>query len=211
MSQLTTSLKEASLVPGAAAALIPPAFAPSVDLSVSFASSEAAPSSSSSSSVRLGNLLRVSQVQREPSVSFQVEAGAAANDGSYLLMLVDPDAPTPEDPKFAFWRHWVVSGLKPPSSSSFSFSSSPALSSSGTTLTAFLGPGPKPESNPHRYLFLLYREPPGLALTRAEVGGDAFVERRSFDVAGFVAAHGLQLAGVNWMLCAADEQSAENE
>lgn len=48
-------------------------------------------------------------------------------------MLIDPDAPTPEDPKFAFWRHWVVSGLKP------------GAAATGTTLTEFLGPGPKPE------------------------------------------------------------------
>lgn len=32
---------------------------------------------------------------------------------SYTLMLVDPDAPTPDDPKFAFWRHWIITGLEP--------------------------------------------------------------------------------------------------
>ncbi|XWW94015.1 hypothetical protein V2A60_001955 [Cordyceps javanica] len=41
------------------------------------------------------------------------------------------------------------------------------------------------------------------ALRVSDVGRDEFVERRlSLDTAGFfVAAHGLQLAGVNWMLC----------
>lgn len=65
-------------------------------------------------------------------------------------------------------------------------------------------------SSPHRYLFLLFREPPALALRSADVGGEAFAERRSFDAAAFVARHGLQLVGVNWMLCAADEWSASS-
>lgn len=55
-------------------------------------------------------------------------------------MLIDPDAPTPEDPKFAFWRHWVVSGLKP------------GAEAPGTTLTEFLAPGPKPEYVAHAVL-----------------------------------------------------------
>lgn len=64
-------------------------------------------------------------------------------------------------------------------------------------------------SNPHRYLFLLFREPPTLALTKSDVGGEEFVERRSFDAAAFIAKHKLQLVGVNWMTCAADEWSAQ--
>ncbi|OAR02724.1 hypothetical protein LLEC1_03343, partial [Akanthomyces lecanii] len=67
---------------------------------------------------------------------------------------------------------------------------------------------PKFASSPHRYLFLLFREPAGLALHKSDLGGEAFIERRSFDAAAFVARHGLQLVGVNWMLCAADEWSA---
>ncbi|KAJ2969896.1 hypothetical protein NQ176_g8439 [Zarea fungicola] len=186
MSQLTTSLEQAKLVPGSASSLIPAAFAPTASLSVSFGDA----------AVQLGNMLRVSQVQQKPTIGFQVE-GAASNDATtYLAMLIDPDAPTPEDPKFAFWRHWVVSGLKP------------GEAATGTTLTEFLGPGPKPESNPHRYLFLLFREPAGFSITKADVGGEEFVDRRSFDAAAFVAKHNLQLAGVNWMLCAADEWSA---
>ncbi|KAJ6789894.1 hypothetical protein PWT90_03408 [Aphanocladium album] len=185
MSALITSLEKAKLVPGSAASLIPVSFTPAADLSVSFGDAR----------VQLGNMLRVSQVQQKPEIGFRLNAGAGT-DGSYLAMLIDPDAPTPEDPKFAFWRHWVVSGLKP------------GATAAGTTLTEFLGPGPKPESNPHRYLFLLFREPASLALTKADVGGEEFVDRRSFDAAAFVAKHGLQLAGVNWMLCAADEWSA---
>lgn len=58
---------------------------------------------------------------------------------SYTLMLVDPDAPTPDDPKFAFWRHWIINGLEP-------------LSGEGTIVaatkpaaTAYHPPGPTKE------------------------------------------------------------------
>lgn len=59
-------------------------------------------------------------------------------------------------------------------------------------------------SKPHRYLFLLFREPQSLTLTKEDVGGEEFVQRRSFDPATFVSKNGLQLVGVNWMLGAGD-------
>lgn len=114
---------------------------------------------------------------------------------TYTLLLIDPDAPTPDDPKFAYWRHWVVSTIPANASGA----------ASGKTLTEYLGPGPKDDSRPHRYLFLLYREPEGLkALTKEDVGGEEFVQRRSFAAKEWVQKHGLELVGVNWMLGAGD-------
>lgn len=59
-------------------------------------------------------------------------------------------------------------------------------------------------SKPHRYLFLLFREPHGLTLTKEDVGGEEFVQRRSFDPVTFVEKHQLQLVSVNWMKGAGD-------
>jgi|TARA_R110002003_G_scaffold3_35_gene257 phosphatidylethanolamine-binding protein (PEBP) family uncharacterized protein len=108
-------------------------------------------------------------------------------------MLIDPDAPTPDDPKFAYWRHWVVTSI-----SSAELDASNILAS-GTTLTPYLAPGPKDESGPHRYLFLLFKEPEALSLGKADVGGEEFVDRRSFGAAEFVEKWGLELVGVQWM------------
>lgn len=115
-----------------------------------------------------------------------------------MLLLVDPDAPTPDDPKFAFWRHWVLPGLKPLAGAEG------IVAQTKPVLTEYLAPGPKDESQPHRYLFLLYREPHGLALTKEDVGGEEFVQRRSFDPVKFVEKHQLQLVGLNWMKGAGD-------
>ena len=105
--------------------------------------------------------------------------------------MIDPDAPTPDDPKFAYWRHWVVTSI-PSGASGIE---------NGDTLTQYLAPGPKDDSKPHRYLFLLYREPEGAKKPgKADVGGEDFVDRRSFGAKEWVEKWGMELVGVNWML-----------
>ncbi|KAL4924130.1 YbhB/YbcL family Raf kinase inhibitor-like protein [Aspergillus undulatus] len=179
--ELYGSLLQAGLFPGSAP-LIPNDFVPSTQLGIAFGDK----------AVALGNLFRVSEVKAAPTISFASEAGSSGSE-TYALLLIDPDAPTPDDPKFAYWRHWVISGLKPGEK----IDNVPAL-------TEYLGPGPKDDSRPHRYLFLLFREPEGLALSREDVGGEEFVQRRSFKAAEWVQQHGLVLVGVNWMLGAGD-------
>jgi phosphatidylethanolamine-binding protein (PEBP) family uncharacterized protein len=109
-------------------------------------------------------------------------------------MLIDPDAPTPADPKFAYWRHWVVCNI--PAST---LNESADVIDQGITLTKYLAPGPKDESGPHRYLFLVFREPEGLVLSKEDVGGEEFVDRRSFGAKEFVEKWELELVGVQWM------------
>ncbi|KAI1464255.1 PEBP-like protein [Daldinia caldariorum] len=184
VAALRSSLSSANLVPGPASALIPADFAPTTPLAVSFGDK----------AVTLGTFFRAGECKQAPRISFlPEEAEKAASSASYLFMLTDPDAPTPDDPKFAFWRHYVVGGLKPE-----------GKGGEAKTLTEYLGPGPKDDSKPHRYLFLLYREPAGLSLAKEDVGGEEFVQRRFFKPAEFAEKHGLKLVGVNWMTCAGD-------
>lgn len=58
---------------------------------------------------------------------------------TYTLMMVDPDAPTPDDPKFAFWRHWIVTGLQPLSGDSS------VVAATKFPVTGYHPPGPKAE------------------------------------------------------------------
>ncbi|KAI1801201.1 PEBP-like protein [Daldinia bambusicola] len=187
---LRSSLSSANLVPGPASALIPADFAPTTQLTISFGDK----------AVDLGTFFRAGECKQAPQIAFSPEkeeqdaSSSASSSASYLLILTDPDAPTPDDPKFAFWRHYVVSGLKPEEEKG----------GEAKTLTEYLGPGPKDDSKPHRYLFLLYREPAGLSLAKEDVGGEEFVQRRSFKPVEFAEKHGLKLVGVNWMTCAGD-------
>ncbi|KAM0707966.1 hypothetical protein Q7P35_004615 [Cladosporium inversicolor] len=177
---LIDSLKSASLLPSK---IVPANFTPTYDLNISF------PSKSPSN----GSLVRVSEVKEKPSVTFS----SSSNPGSaqsFTFLLIDPDAPTPDDPKFAYWRHWVVVNV--PSSASGDGSGDVK---DGETLTQYLAPGPKDESGPHRYLFLLFKELQGFSISKDDVGGEEFVDRRSFGAKDFVEKHGLELVGLQWM------------
>lgn len=33
-------------------------------------------------------------------------------DATYILVMVDPDAPSKSFPKARFWRHWLVTNIK---------------------------------------------------------------------------------------------------
>ncbi|PVH98117.1 phosphatidylethanolamine-binding protein [Periconia macrospinosa] len=179
---LLSSLSSASLLPSP---VIPSTFKPTVQLSVSF----------NETPVAAGNLFRASTCKVAPEVTFTPESGVGSAT-KYTFILIDPDAPTPDDPKFAYWRHWVVSSIS---------GSGHDVAKNGQVLTEYLGPGPKDDSKPHRYLFLLYREPEYLkGLTKEDVGGEEFVQRRSFGAKEWVEKHGLELVGVNWMLVAGD-------
>ncbi|KAI1851552.1 hypothetical protein JX265_012366 [Neoarthrinium moseri] len=185
---LRASLTDAKLVPGSAASLIPSSFSPSTILSIDY----------DSKAVSLGNFFRASECRIAPGVRFPAEAGAPSS-ASYTLIMTDPDAPTPDDPKFAFWRHWILAGLQPLSSSAEG-----QVAQTKPTVTEYLGPGPKDDSKPHRYLFLLYKEPEGLELKKEDAGGEEFVQRRSFKPDVFAEKHRLKLVAVNWMTVAGD-------
>lgn len=129
---LTASLAKANLVPGSAEGLIPADFKPTTKLQVSFGGKAA----------DLGNFFRAGECKQAPSISFAAEADAPPNTSSYLFILTDPDAPTPDDPKFAFWRHWVVGGLEATSGGEDAVV---AAALAKPALTEYLGPGPKDE------------------------------------------------------------------
>ncbi|KAH7381194.1 phosphatidylethanolamine-binding protein [Phaeosphaeria sp. MPI-PUGE-AT-0046c] len=172
--------------------LIPSSFTPTLSLTITY------PSLSPSS----GSLIRVHQAATQPVISISPSPPPGSN---YTFMLIDPDAPTPADPKFAYWRHWVVSNI-----SSANLDSDDIVKA-GNTLTPYLAPGPKDESGPHRYLFLLFKEPEGLEVRKEDVGGDEFVERRSFGAREFVEKWGLELVGVQWMRGVGDGWVGEKE
>ncbi|USP79525.1 PEBP-like protein [Curvularia clavata] len=177
---LVDSLKSANLLPSA---IIPSSFVPTINLSVKFPSGLVPEN---------GSLARVSQVKEQPLIS--ISSAPAASTSTYTFMMIDPDAPTPDDPKFGYWRHWVVTSIP-----SLSEASVQDITASGKTLTQYLAPGPKDESGPHRYLFLLFEEKEGQILQKEEIGGEEFVERRSFRAEEVVAKKGLKLVGVQWM------------
>ncbi|XP_065219647.1 uncharacterized protein LOC135845110 [Planococcus citri] len=92
--------------------------------------------------VSLGNILTPTEVKDVPKVSWDAEAGKF-----YLLCMTDPDAPSRKEPKFREWHHWLVGNV--PGSDV----------EKGETLSEYIGSGPPPGTELHRYVFLVYLQP----------------------------------------------------
>nr|XP_060643000.1 phosphatidylethanolamine-binding protein 4 isoform X1 [Anolis sagrei ordinatus] len=90
---------------------------------------------------------RISKEWSSPVVLFQ-EADASKR---YILIMVDPDAPSRADPKFRFWRHWTVVDIRGADLKNGKLK--------GRVLSDYRRPTPPYQSGFHRYQFLLYEQP----------------------------------------------------
>ncbi|EGG02948.1 uncharacterized protein MELLADRAFT_38287 [Melampsora larici-populina 98AG31] len=166
--------------------LIPSGFKPTVDLILSYGGSQ----------VTMGNLFPTTVCTNPPNIMFFSEDPTKCSL-SYTLMLIDPDAPTPQSPIYADWCHWILPGLRPTSYNEIIKTLLP--------IVPYYPPGPDPSSDPHRYIFLLYREPsPSLdsyvALKSENIGisNASALTRKSFNTSLFVETYQLTLVGFNW-------------
>ncbi|XP_063301576.1 phosphatidylethanolamine-binding protein 4 [Pelobates fuscus] len=100
----------------------------------------------------------------------------------YTLIMVDPDAPSRSDPKYKFWRHWLVTDI--PGGELLH-----GRTITGKTLSAYRRPSPPPSTGYHRYQVLLYMQTPGsspIPLSDEQSVGswnmDAFLEQSNLGV-----------------------------
>ncbi|GAA5865507.1 hypothetical protein JCM8547_001270 [Rhodosporidiobolus lusitaniae] len=136
--------------------------------------------------VHIGSRYTTAETQGEPAVTFQATPG---EESKYVILLADPDAPSKEDPKWGPFRHWTLADVVPGQSP-------------GTTLTTYMGPAPPPKTGPHRYVFLVYKQPVDHT---PELGVDGD-ERSKFDILGFAKKNELELVGVNFFSAQNEEQ-----
>ncbi|XP_073321580.1 phosphatidylethanolamine-binding protein 4 [Pagrus major] len=99
---------------------------------------------------------KVSTVWKAP----QIYYSGAHKKKMYILVMVDPDAPSRTKPTSAYWRHWLVVDIK-----------GNALKKGdiqGTTLTDYSPPTPPQKSGFHRYQFMLFEQPPDTPVSLTE-------------------------------------------
>ncbi|XP_068166998.1 phosphatidylethanolamine-binding protein 4 [Antennarius striatus] len=87
----------------------------------------------------------------------QIYFPGAQKNKKYVLVMVDPDAPSHSNPTLAHWRHWLVIDIQ-----DSSLKEGPV---NGTTLTEYNPPSPPKKSGFHRYQFLLFEQPPDTRVT----------------------------------------------
>ncbi|OJT03248.1 OV-16 antigen [Trametes pubescens] len=168
--------------------------------------------------VNLGNEMTVADTQDEPELRLAALNGPwddSAAEASYTLAMLDPDAPSREEPIYRTFRHWLITGLKSPAVTSNAADALNALKSHPAT-TPYRPPGPRPNSGLHRYIrrsndvvFLLFQEPasaePFLVPQGQPEYGAALEERRSWNPVTFANKYGLKLVGANYFLVRAPE------
>jgi len=102
--------------------------------------------------VNTGNTLEIHPTQNQPGrIYWDHEKGA---HNYYTLMMVDPDAPNPKTHEYRHWLHWLIVNI--PSSAA---SGDHIDVRKGHTVAAYKGPAPPAHTGPHRYVFLIYRQP----------------------------------------------------
>ncbi|XP_038949870.1 phosphatidylethanolamine-binding protein 4 isoform X2 [Rattus norvegicus] len=77
-----------------------------------------------------------------------VKFHGALDGAQYLLVMVDPDAPSRSNPRMKYWRHWVVSNITGTDMKSGSIR--------GNIITDYQPPTPPPTTGLHRYQFFVY-------------------------------------------------------
>ncbi|XP_008700296.2 phosphatidylethanolamine-binding protein 4 [Ursus maritimus] len=80
----------------------------------------------------------------EPIVKFP----GALEGATYILVMVDPDAPSRSSPKAQFWRHWLVTDIK-----GIDIKKGKVQ---GQELSPYQPPSPPAQSGFHRYQFFVY-------------------------------------------------------
>ncbi|KAK2415980.1 hypothetical protein P8452_61009 [Trifolium repens] len=88
-----------------------------------------------------GRELKPSQVANQP----QVKIGGNDPSTFYTLVLVDPDAPSPSNPRFREYLHWLVTDIPATTEASF-----------GNEIVGY--EKPRPTLGIHRFVFILFRQ-----------------------------------------------------
>lgn len=134
--------------------------------------------------VRMGNTLTCDQTSAAPeSISFKGPSNAF-----YMVVMVDPDAPSRASARLRFWRHWLV--LNVPNNCDIK---------AGDTVTEYAGPSPPKGSGPHRYALIVYCQGTQRITEKDACVPDA---RGMFNLNRFVATNKLgDPLAVNYFVC----------
>jgi phosphatidylethanolamine-binding protein (PEBP) family uncharacterized protein len=139
-----------------------------------------------------GVLLTRNQTAVEPVIRLQSSANIAGK--GYLVAMLDPDAPNPQNKSEANVRHWLAQNLVAGAGQNGLYQLAPNPDAVGK----YAGPGPAAGSDPHRYTFLVFEQP--TAQITAPSGNDV-APFLKFDIEAYAKSiEGLKLVGGTYML-----------
>ncbi|KAH0836009.1 protease inhibitor [Fonsecaea pedrosoi] len=135
--------------------------------------------------VKPGDKIPKGEAQGLPTLGWDT----AGPDQKFVVLSLDLDAPFPSFAPLSPILHWLQTGLVIGGSSSADGVAPAAagqLTSPDPAVAFWAGPGPPPISSPHRYVFLLYAQPPDFdARTFTKAGGFGIRDRMRWDPSRF--------------------------
>ncbi|KAI0638337.1 phosphatidylethanolamine-binding protein [Trametes polyzona] len=145
IADVTQAFTAAKIVPD-----VLPAFNPTAILNVVFLDN----TTGASVNVTPGENLTREQNALPPQVFLTTNDTTFAQQ-TFVLAMVDPDAPTPQNHSVSQIRHFLAPGLQ----ANGSLATGAQLVNNTPALSEFLRPTPPPGSDPHRYTLLLFVQP----------------------------------------------------
>jgi len=118
--------------------------------------------------VEYGMVLRKDETQKRPKVKLELEKGKM-----YSLIMVDPDAPSPKDPVYRYYLHWLIVNIK--------------KNEDGMIVNEYKGPAPPSSSGKHRYYISLFEQKEVINLSE--------MERPKFNLEKFIEKYESRLVG----------------
>eukprot|EP01012_Entosiphon_sulcatum_P004481 TRINITY_DN11784_c0_g1_i1.p2 TRINITY_DN11784_c0_g1~~TRINITY_DN11784_c0_g1_i1.p2 ORF type:complete len:192 (+),score=32.93 TRINITY_DN11784_c0_g1_i1:28-603(+) len=100
--------------------------------------------------VECGTTYALEDTQQQPRIT--APSSGLPPNSAWTLVMVDPDAPSADNPTASPIRHWVVGNL-------MAADLEKGDVSKGTVVSSFRPPGPPAGSGYHRYWQFLYRQP----------------------------------------------------
>ncbi|OXU26687.1 hypothetical protein TSAR_012585 [Trichomalopsis sarcophagae] len=141
--------------------------------------------------MQFGDELTPTLVKDPPAMSWFSEDSAY-----YTVAMVDPDAPSRDDPKLREMLHWLVCNIPG------------GDLSKGDVIVEYVGSAPGKDTGLHRYVLLAYKQPEKLTIEEAHISNHEHTGRPAFSIKNFAAKYkmGDPLAG-NMYLAQYDEYS----
>ncbi|KAF8913753.1 phosphatidylethanolamine-binding protein [Gymnopilus junonius] len=171
LSNVTTAFSSAQIVPD-----VLQSFNPGDVVNITFTD----PVTMENEDVVPGILLTTEQTSVQPDI-FLIPSGInLTGNTSFVVTIVDPDAPTPQNHSISQFLHFLGGDFTPDPTSGL-------LSNSSPNLMEFIGPAPPAGSDPHRYVLLVYSQPGGFD-TNAPTLVNSSTPRNNFNISTFAQA-----------------------
>ncbi|XP_049820377.1 protein D2 [Aethina tumida] len=120
--------------------------------------------------VECGAELKPAQVENEPTVTWSADPGKY-----YLLLMIDPDAPSKTRPFIGQVNHWMVGNIP----------GNDVRSPNSDVIVEYRGSGPPKNTGLHRYVFLVYEQEGKMGFDERRSHAKTYANRFKFSAKKF--------------------------